>query len=83
MQEEDLEKVILESNPNLSKERLEEIIQSKLRSSPFLTRLGALLIILEEQRLAGEFLKKRDYEFAKISSLTSGIQNVSVIGRVL
>ncbi|MEM2237214.1 MAG: hypothetical protein QXR26_00690 [Candidatus Caldarchaeum sp.] len=83
MREEDLERAILEANNALTKDELERMVQAKLKTSPFLTRLGALLIILEEQRLAAEFLKQRDYGFTKISSLTTGIQSVSVVGRTL
>ncbi|MCS6769703.1 MAG: hypothetical protein NZ570_04630 [Candidatus Caldarchaeum sp.] len=86
MSEEELEKTILQRCGDLSKQELDRLIESKLRTSPFLTRLGALLIVLEERNLLDDFPKEKSaerYEFTRISSLTSGLKSVSVVGRVL
>jgi len=86
LREEDLIKAILERNKNLDSETIEKLVEEKLRSSPFLNRLGALLIILEEMRISSDFLQKTENfrdEFIKISSLTSGLSKVNLVGRVL
>lgn len=84
MREEDLERAILEKDKTISKEELEKLVEEKLRNSPFLTRRGALLIILEEKRLAKELLESREFgEYIPIAQLTSGLQSVNVAGRVL
>ncbi len=86
MHEEELKRAILTRCKGLDSEALEKLIQDKLKTTPFLTRLGALLIILEEQGLAGEVLGKGNeegYNFTHISSLTTGLQDVSIVGRAL
>ncbi|MEM1937111.1 MAG: hypothetical protein QXX49_02510 [Candidatus Caldarchaeum sp.] len=85
MRVEELEEKILQTCKDLSKQDLDRIVEDKLKSSPFLTRLGALLILLEERGLSGEagLSLQHDYSFTSISDLTPGLKNVSVVGRVL
>lgn len=84
MREEDIEKAILERDKALDKEALERLVAEKLKNSPFLTRRGALLIILEEKRIARELLKSSDYgQYIPLNQLTPGLQSISIAGRVL
>ncbi|MEM2871431.1 MAG: hypothetical protein QXS50_06865 [Candidatus Caldarchaeum sp.] len=85
MRVEELEEKILQSCKDLSRQDLDRIVEEKLKSSPFLTRLGALLIVLEEIGLSGEdgLGGHHDYSFTPMSALTAGLKNVSVVGRVL
>ncbi|MDW8084370.1 MAG: hypothetical protein RMI49_04135 [Candidatus Caldarchaeum sp.] len=84
MRDEDLEKAILERDKTIDRNELERMVEEKLRSSPFLTRRGALLIILEERRIAAELLEERNYdEYISLDRLTAGLQNVSVAGVVI
>ncbi len=85
MREEDLERAILSRRSDIGREDLEKMVEAKMKESPFLSRLGALLIILEEQRLSEEFMagKAETYDYTPLMRLTKGLQSVSVVGRVL
>ncbi|MEM4227905.1 MAG: OB-fold nucleic acid binding domain-containing protein [Candidatus Caldarchaeum sp.] len=84
MREEELEKAILERNRSLDKAALDKMVEEKLRSSPFLTRRGALLIILEEMRIAQELISGKDFgEYLQLKNITPGLQNINVVGRVV
>lgn len=84
---EDLVKRILRRRPELSEEELEKRVEEKLRSSPMLSRLGALLILADELGI----LETSEYfapmfdisEFTKISSLVSGLNDVSLYVRII
>lgn len=80
--EEDLIREIIKRNNSLTREKLQAIVDEKLASHPFLTRAGALLIILEEMRLS-DSLTPRDYSLSEVASLTSGLRNVSLRVRLL
>ena len=85
MREEDIVRAILEKRSDIGRDDLERMVEAKMKESPFLSRLGALLIILEEERLSEEFMvgKAESYDYTPLSRLTKGLQNVSVVGRVL
>lgn len=84
MREEDLERAILERNPSLDKSALDKMVDEKLRSSPFLTRRGALLILLEEMRIAQELISEKDFgEYLQLKNITPGLQNINIVGRVV
>ncbi|MCS7135491.1 MAG: hypothetical protein RMJ14_01895 [Nitrososphaerota archaeon] len=84
---EDLVKRILRRRPELSEEELEKKIEEKLRSSPMLSKLGALLLLADELGV----LETSEYstrpfdvsEFTKISSLVSGLNDVSLYVRII
>ncbi|MCS7110268.1 MAG: hypothetical protein NZ956_02205 [Candidatus Caldarchaeum sp.] len=83
MREEDLIKAILERDKTVDRKALEQIVEEKMKTTPFLTRRGALLIILEERRLAQDFILAKHYgEYIRLDGLTSGLQNVNVAGRI-
>ncbi|MEM0349231.1 MAG: OB-fold nucleic acid binding domain-containing protein [Candidatus Caldarchaeum sp.] len=84
MREEDLEKAILEKDRSLDKAALDRLVEEKIRSSPFLTRRGALLIILEEMRIAQELISGKEFgEYLQLKNVTPGLQNINVAGRVV
>ncbi|MCS6785083.1 MAG: hypothetical protein NZ581_07835 [Candidatus Caldarchaeum sp.] len=84
MREEDLIKAILERDKTIDRAALEQIVEEKMKTTPFLTRRGALLIILEERRLAQEFIEAKKYnEYIRLDGLTSGLHNVNLAGRIL
>lgn len=84
---EDLVKKILRIRPELSEEDLERKVEEKLRSSPMLSRLGALLLLADElgalEVSDGSALPFDLSGFTKVSSLVSGLNDVSLSVRVI
>jgi len=84
---EELVKRILKRRPELSEEELEKKVEEKLRDSPMLSRLGALLLLADELGVfetSGCSAPAFDAsEFTKISSLVSGLNDVSLYVRVI
>ncbi|MEM0204429.1 MAG: hypothetical protein QXM57_01410 [Nitrososphaerota archaeon] len=84
---EDLVKRILRRRPELSEEELEKKVEEKLRNSPMLSKLGALLLLADELGVletpgcsASTFDTS---EFTRISSLVSGLNDVSLYVRII
>jgi hypothetical protein len=80
--EEDLIEEIMKRKSGLSREELLRMVDERLARNPFLTRAGALLIILEEERL-WESLTPRDFSVTEIANLTPGLRNIRLFGRLL
>ena len=84
---EELVKRILERRPELSEEELERKVEEKLKSSPMLSRLGALLLLADELGVFGASEYSAPAfdvsEFTKISSLVSGLNDVSLYVRII
>ncbi|MEM2909826.1 MAG: hypothetical protein QXO01_01995 [Nitrososphaerota archaeon] len=83
----DFVKRILKSRPELSEEELEKKVEEKLKSSPMLSRLGALLLVADELgalKISGGSTSPLDTsEFTKVSSLVSGLNDISLYVRVI
>lgn len=84
LSEEDLIQAIMRRRGDLSREQLLKMVDEKLAASPFLTRSGALLIILEGERIADELHPQRaDYAITEIANLTPGLRNLKLVVRLL
>lgn len=75
---------VLARFPELSREEVEAMVEAKLRESPLLNKVGALLLVAEE---LGAFESERPAEapeigYTKISELVPGLNDVSVRGVV-
>jgi len=77
---------LLAKRTDLTREALEKLVDEMVKSSPFLTRTGALLILLEKSGIEqGDTAPQpaRDYSLTKIADLTPGLGRVSIIGRLI
>ena len=75
---------VLARFPELTRDELEAMVESKLREQPLLNRTGALLLIAEE---LGAFTSRepppealKTMEYTRIGDLVPGLNNVSVRG---
>ncbi len=75
---------VLARFPELTRDEIEAMVESKLREHPLLNKTGALLLIAEE---LGAFIAKepppealKTMEYTKIVDLVPGLNNVSVRG---
>lgn len=84
LSEEELIQAIMKKRKDLTREQLVKMVDEKLAWNPFLTRSGALLIILEEERLSDEILPNRpDYTITEIANLTPGLRRLKLSVRLL
>lgn len=84
LSEEYLIKTILSKRRDMTLEQLMEEVNRRMEQNPFLTRAGALLIILEEERLLEELeTRQEDFTTTLIGNLKAGLKHLTVKGRVL